>query len=343
MLILAAEAFAAYFLVLWVHSLSKKHHLTYFYALLGSLTALMSWVTDTGISAEILGTTFLIGSTVFYTALLLGVFVVYVFEGPVAARTAIFTVAGVSVMVPVIAALLHFQTGLAGSEQLLSVPVPSLRINSASAITTVLDLLFLAIAWEFLGKNVLRLTLWSRTFLTLLGIMWLDVLLFNTGAFLGDPSYLSILKGALIGRFVVLLFAFPVLYYYINHQKKQPGIEIENRPVLSIIREVASVRKELTTAREEIELRKKAEQAKEALILELKAALNKVHKLEGLIPICASCRRVRIKSANQQEEDSWISMESYIRKETESELSHGICPECAKVMYPELSGESEQS
>ena len=57
----------------------------------------------------------MVGSTVFYTSLLLGVFVVYVFDGPRATRIAISTIIGVSVMVPVIALTLHFQMQLSGA------------------------------------------------------------------------------------------------------------------------------------------------------------------------------------------------------------------------------------
>ncbi len=85
----------------------------------------MSWVTDAGVVVQIAGITFVVGSTVFYTSLLLGVFVVYVFDGPRATRIAISTILGVSIMVPVIAAALHFQTGLIGNTPLEYVPMPS--------------------------------------------------------------------------------------------------------------------------------------------------------------------------------------------------------------------------
>ncbi|MCK5035473.1 MAG: VUT family protein [Candidatus Sabulitectum sp.] len=329
--------------VLWTHSLRKRFGLTYFYALLGSITVIMSWVTDAGAAIEVFGITFMVGSTVFYTSLLLGVFVVYVFDGPTAARTAIFTVAGVSIMVPLVAALLHFQSGFAGSEQLLSVPVPSLRINTASVVVTILDLVFLAVVWEFLGKPHFRVKLWTRAFVTLLGVMLLDVLLFSTGAFLGTPWYLSIMQGTMISRLVISIFAFPLLYLYISWQNKQSDTTITNRPVLSILREVADVRKQLSSAQEEIDYRKRNEQEKEALIAELRITLNKVKKLENLLPVCASCRRIRIKSEKGEKEDSWISMGKYILQETSTELSHGICPECAKVIYPDLSQESEKN
>lgn len=343
LLILSGEAFLVYLFVLWTHSMRKRFGLTYFYALLGSITAIMSWVTDAGATTEVFGITFMVGSTVFYTSLLLGVFVVYVFDGPNAARTAIFTVAGVSVMVPLVAAVLHFQNGFAGSEQLLSVPVPNLRVNTASVVATILDLVFLAIVWEFLGKPYFRVKLWTRAFVTLLGVMWLDALLFSTGAFLGTPGYLSIMHGTIVSRLVVSIFAFPLLYLYISWQNKQSGTTITNRPVLSILREVADVRKQLSSAQEEIDYRKRNEQEKEALIAELRITLNKVKKLENLLPVCASCRRIRIKSEKGEKGDNWISMEKYIRQETSTELSHGICPECAKVIYPDLSQESEKN
>ncbi len=49
------------------------------------------------------------GSTVFYTTLLLGVFVVYILDGPRATRITILTIAGVSAIVPIMAATLHLQ------------------------------------------------------------------------------------------------------------------------------------------------------------------------------------------------------------------------------------------
>ena len=181
--ILIVESMVVYFLVLSAHSLRHRFGPVHFYALIGGITAIMSWVTDAGVAIRLGGITFVIGSTVFYTSLLLGVFVVYVFDGPHATRIAISTVVGVSAMVPVIAAVLHMQTDLIGSARISYIPLPSLRINIASVVTTLIDLVFLAMAWEYLGKPDLNLKLWLRAFLTLLGVMWLDVLLFATGAF----------------------------------------------------------------------------------------------------------------------------------------------------------------
>ncbi len=328
-LILILEAMAVYFLVLYAHSLRHRFGPVHFYALIGGVTAIMSWVTDAGVAIEIAGLTFVVGSTVFYTSLLLGVFVVYAFDGPRATRIAISTVIGVSIMVPLIAAGLHLQMDLIGSSRIGHVPLPSLRINIASVVATLIDLVFLAVAWEYLGKPDLNLKLWLRAFLTLLGVMWLDVLLFATGAFAGTDAYLSIMKGTLISRFIISVFAFPFLYGYLYWQSAKKGVELENRPVLAILRQVAEIRLELTLAQQEIESRKRAEAERDKLIRELQKALSEVKTLRGFLPICSICKNVR------DDQGYWSQIESYIRNHSEAEFSHGICPECAKKHYPD--------
>jgi uncharacterized PurR-regulated membrane protein YhhQ (DUF165 family) len=329
-LILIVEAMVVYFLVLCAHSLRHRFGPVHFYALLGALTAIMSWVTDAGISVEYAGITFVVGSTVFYTSLLLGVFVVYAFDGPHAARIAISTIVGVSAMVPIFAATLHMQMDIIEKAPIAYVPLPSLRINAASVIATLIDLFFLAIAWEYLGKPNLNLKLWMRAFLTLLGVMWLDVLLFATGAFAGTSAYSSIMKGTLISRFFISLFAFPFLYGYLYWQSKRKGAEIVNRPVLAILRQVAEIKIALTRAQQEIEKRKKAEQERDEVIRDLKKAFSEVKTLRGFLPICSICKNIR------DDQGYWNKIESYVRKHSEAEFSHGICPECAKKHYPDF-------
>ncbi len=278
-LLLFLEAMAMYLLVLGAHSLRRRYGQAYFFALLGGTTAVMSWVTDAGARITVAGITFMVGSTVFYTALLLGVFVVYIFDGPRHAQIAISTVMGVSIMMPLVAGLLHFQADLMGAGSLARVPIPSLRINSASVFTTFVDLIFLGIAWEFLGKPELEIKLWLRSYLTLLGVMVLDVVLFNTLAFAGSPAYLSILNGTLSSRLVISLFSFPVLYGYLAWQKNKQDVAIINRPVLSILQRMFQVEEELDLAQREIDRRKKAERERDQVIRDLKESQAKYKEL----------------------------------------------------------------
>ncbi len=63
---------------------------------------------------------------------------------------------------------------------------------------------------------------------------------------------------------------------------------------------------------------------------ELEAMLAEVKTLRGLLPVCASCKKIR------DEQGNWNAMEVYIRERSEAEFSHGICPDCARRLYPEM-------
>lgn len=332
-IILIAEALSVYLIVLGAHALRHRFGLVFFYALLGCVTAVMSWVTDAGICVRMGPFDFMVGSTVFYTSLLLGVFVVYVFDGPRATRIAILTVAGLSVLVPLIALVLRWQMHLTGDPVGVCVPTPSLRINASSVFATIADLIFLAVAWEFLGKPALGLHLWLRAFLTLLGVMWLDVFLFASCAFGGQPNYLGVMSGTLSSRMAISITAAPLLYAYLLWQRDRQGCEIPNRPVLAILKEIAEIRVELTMAQQEIERRKRAEAEKAAVITKLEATLLRVQRLEGILPVCASCKKIRVESDTPGEAPRWLPLETYLHEESHVRFSHGICPACESRLY----------
>ncbi len=63
---------------------------------------------------------------------------------------------------------------------------------------------------------------------------------------------------------------------------------------------------------------------------ELQEALDHIKTLRGLIPICASCKRIR------DDQGYWQQVEIYIRDHTEADFSHGLCPECAARLYPDI-------
>lgn len=75
---------------------------------------------------------------------------------------------------------------------------------------------------------------------------------------------------------------------------------------------------------------KQAENERERLILELREALDKVKTLSGLLPICASCKKIR------DDKGYWHQVEVYIRDHSEVKFSHGICPVCADNLYGNL-------
>jgi len=76
--------------------------------------------------------------------------------------------------------------------------------------------------------------------------------------------------------------------------------------------------------------RRRAEAEKEKLIAELQKALSDVKTLSGLLPICSNCKKIR------NDEGYWEQIEGYIRNRSDADFSHGICPDCAKKIYPEI-------
>lgn len=71
---------------------------------------------------------------------------------------------------------------------------------------------------------------------------------------------------------------------------------------------------------------------------ELEKALFYIMKLEGILPICSNCKRIRLEGADPKNQDSWVQIESYISNRTKARFTHSICPECMKKLYPELMG-----
>ncbi len=68
---------------------------------------------------------------------------------------------------------------------------------------------------------------------------------------------------------------------------------------------------------------------------DLAGAFNKIKTLEGILPICANCRKIRLKDTDPKRQDSWVSLEVYIDKNTDAKLSHSICPGCMAEHYSE--------
>ncbi len=75
--------------------------------------------------------------------------------------------------------------------------------------------------------------------------------------------------------------------------------------------------------------RKRSREEREYLIVELQDAVTKVKTLSGMMPICASCKKVR------DDKGYWQQIEDYLHDHSEAEFSHGICPECAQKLYPD--------
>ncbi len=90
-------------------------------------------------------------------------------------------------------------------------------------------------------------------------------------------------------------------------------------------RRVAERTADLSAANEELV---RLNRDKEAAIVKLKEALDKISTLRGLLPICARCKKIR------DDQGYWQQIEVYISDHTEADFTHGICPDCARAIYP---------
>jgi hypothetical protein len=70
-------------------------------------------------------------------------------------------------------------------------------------------------------------------------------------------------------------------------------------------------------------------------IVALQDSLIRIKRLEGLLPICAHCKKIRLEGADRTRSESWIAVEKYIADRTDAAFTHGLCPSCAREFYPE--------
>ncbi|MBU1567356.1 MAG: hypothetical protein KJ630_17250 [Proteobacteria bacterium] len=80
----------------------------------------------------------------------------------------------------------------------------------------------------------------------------------------------------------------------------------------------------------EVAERKRYGVERDEVITQLQDALEQIKTLTGLLSTCASCKNIR------DTEGHWVPMECYIQEHSDARFSHGICPECAKKLYPEV-------
>ncbi len=79
----------------------------------------------------------------------------------------------------------------------------------------------------------------------------------------------------------------------------------------------------------------KAKKDLEENINRLEEASRNIKILSGLIPICSSCKKIR------DDAGYWHQIEKYIKEHSDAVFSHGLCPACAKELYPEMKLEED--
>lgn len=80
----------------------------------------------------------------------------------------------------------------------------------------------------------------------------------------------------------------------------------------------------------DITAEKHDEQERIKLIKHLQKALEEIETLRDLLPICASCKRIRDDSGY------WQEVEEYFKQRSHLDFSHTMCPDCVQHIYPEV-------
>ena len=92
------------------------------------------------------------------------------------------------------------------------------------------------------------------------------------------------------------------------------------------VRAQLELRRNLKRLDKSLAARDRAEAEKDRALQELKAALANIHTLEGLLPICLSCKKI------QDQSGSWQVFEYYLRAHSEAKVTHKLCPDCSKAI-----------
>jgi PAS domain S-box-containing protein len=119
--------------------------------------------------------------------------------------------------------------------------------------------------------------------------------------------------------------------WYETVRLRKDGKTIDVALTLSPIKDAAGKVVGVSAIERDISTRKREEEERVRLIGELTEALGNIKTLRGLLPICASCKKIR------DDRGYWQKVESYISDHTQAEFTHGICPECLRRLYPEYT------
>jgi PAS domain S-box-containing protein len=221
------------------------------------------------------------------------------------------------------------------------------------------DLLLSALDFVPTGHFVLdqefRIVFWNRCIESWTGIdrdTVLNTSLFHHFAHLDIPKYKERITGVFKGGPPVV-FSSQLHEYLLPSRLPNGNPRIQHTTVTSVpdlscgallalfsIQDVTNLTDALETNRKTLQMveaevveRTRAERMLELTVEELKSALAEIDSLRGIIPICASCKKIR------DDKGYWTQLESYFQKHSIAEFSHGICPECIKELYPEVNGD----
>ncbi len=254
-------------LVFFLYKQKNRFTLIPFYTLLAVFTFITHNFSDLGFVIAFQQFHFFISSIVFFTSLMLGVLILYLFEGPRAARLALWIILATSFFY---IGLVYISNYLVLNNTWIHFSAESLRYYFWSILAIVLDIFFLTIVWEIL-ERVKKIPLLLRIFIVALGTYSLDSLIFVSGLYLNQSAYFSILLSNLTIRLVLSIITSIVVRWYLYEENYQ----IENRKKPAKIWEILNFKSDL-----ELEIKSLSQSIKQEQ--DLSTQLNKIKETYAL-------------------------------------------------------------
>lgn len=247
---LLVEATVVFSVVLGVHALRRRTTLVYSYAVLAFMR-LGSWIATHNSMVEVGWLRLNVGSNVFFSAALLGVFLLYVADGRFAGRAALVVVVASGVLYTVMAVLMHAQfPGI----PLAMFPTSGLRASLASIAASLLDLVLLGLVWEGIQRQrLIAVPLWARVFGTLAVVFIADGVVYVPLSRAGTAGFVSELGGIALSRGLVAAILAPIVAAYLSFETRRYGLRLEPRAMLSIVLP-EDIERELVSARHQLRI-----------------------------------------------------------------------------------------
>jgi PAS domain S-box-containing protein len=114
-------------------------------------------------------------------------------------------------------------------------------------------------------------------------------------------------------------------------RQRKDGKRIDVSLTLSPVIDTTGTIIGISTIAQDIAERKQSEEERDNLLLKLVDALEQIKHLQGMLPICAACHKIR------NDEGYWDCLETYFQEHSDLKFTHGLCPQCLDQLYPTLS------
>jgi hypothetical protein len=77
--------------------------------------------------------------------------------------------------------------------------------------------------------------------------------------------------------------------------------------------------------------------------VQMRLLLDVQKTLQGILPICACCKKIRVEGGDPRDRRAWKAVESYISEKTDVGFSHGLCPECLEIELNKIGGVAQSA